>query len=86
MIINIGKVIIDHKVVYLIIMITNRLCTRSPGCVPDVNDHQVVYLTARSMALHEYTRHYIFNQLQEVRIIVIIIKTTVIMSPGTFIW
>lgn len=28
--------------------------------------YQVVYLTARSMALHEYTRHYIFNQLQEV--------------------
>jgi len=28
--------------------------------------YQVVYLTARSMALHEYTWHYIFNQLQEV--------------------
>jgi len=28
--------------------------------------YQVVYLTARSMALHEHTRNYIFNLLQEV--------------------
>ena len=34
--------------------------------------HQVVYLTARSMAFHEHTRHYLFNLLQEVFITIII--------------
>ena len=32
----------------------------------------MVYLTARSMAFHEHTRHYLFNLLQEVFITIII--------------